>query len=120
MIPISKVLRLRNKNMTLKNFHICLFTRNFLNEVKVIQKSINFRIRFRDLEKCNGANDDLKAQMDTLMLEVYVRKTINYCTIACYVRGSCTYNKNVEFVHTNHTFSEFFRKVAPQKGFCSK
>ena len=72
-------------------------------------------MRFKNLEKCNGANDDLKAQMDTLILEVYVRKTINYCTIAYCVRGSCTYNKNVEFVHTNHTFSEFFRKVAHTK-----
>ena len=30
---------------------------------------MNFKTRFR-VRKCNGANDDLKAQMDTLILEV--------------------------------------------------
>ena len=81
---------------------------------------MNFKTRFR-VRKCNGANDDLKAQMDTLILEVYARKTINYCTIAYCITESFTYNKNVEFIHTNHSFSNFYLEKLPlQKEFCSK
>ena len=55
--------------MALRNFDTCLFLKSFLNKIKAIARINEFKTRFR-VRKCNGANDDLKAQMDTLILEV--------------------------------------------------
>ena len=70
MIPIGKGLSLRNKNMALKNFDTCLFLKSFLNKIKAVTKINEFQKKIQRIRKCNGANDDLKAQMDTLILEV--------------------------------------------------